>query len=212
MTALDPGEMVTAIRIPVPPAGHGDAYEKLKRKVGDYATAAAAVILTMARGKVATCSIGLTNLSRDAAVGRGGREDRDRLGAGCGDREEGGGGGRGDRHARLGQSRAGGLSQEDGGRDDGAGPGSAPSRARSQSGRQPMAKIPAHPEGERQGSGGAGRAAHAADPLPARAAQSDRAPYRLRHQPLRRLHRRSQRQVGEVLHHVRRAGRRRATC
>ena len=30
-----------------------------------------------------------------------------------------------------------------------------------------------------------------------------------RHQPLRRLHRRSQRQVGEVLHDVRRAGRRR---
>ena len=36
--------------------------------------------------------------------------------------------------------------------------------------------------------------------------------YRLRHQPLRRLHRRSQRQVGEVLHHVRGAGRRRAMC
>ena len=44
-------------------AGHGYAYEKLKRKVGDYATAAAAVVLTMAGGKVATCSIGLTNLS-----------------------------------------------------------------------------------------------------------------------------------------------------
>jgi aerobic carbon-monoxide dehydrogenase medium subunit len=35
----------------------------LKRKVGDYATAAAAVVLTMANGKVATCAIGLTNLS-----------------------------------------------------------------------------------------------------------------------------------------------------
>jgi aerobic carbon-monoxide dehydrogenase medium subunit len=63
MTALSQGEMVTAVRIPVPPAAHGYAYEKLKRKVGDYATAAAAVILTMAQGKVATCSIGLTNLS-----------------------------------------------------------------------------------------------------------------------------------------------------
>ena len=40
--------------IPVPAAGHGYAYEKLKRKVGDYATAAAAVVLTMAGGKVAT--------------------------------------------------------------------------------------------------------------------------------------------------------------
>ena len=62
-TALEPGEILTAISIPAPAAGHGYAYEKLKRKVGDYATAAAAVILTMSGGKVATCSIGLTNLS-----------------------------------------------------------------------------------------------------------------------------------------------------
>jgi carbon-monoxide dehydrogenase medium subunit len=61
-TALEPGELLTSISIPVPAAGHGYAYEKLKRKVGDYATAAAAVVLTMAGGKVATCSIGLTNL------------------------------------------------------------------------------------------------------------------------------------------------------
>jgi carbon-monoxide dehydrogenase medium subunit len=62
-TALEPGEIVTAIRIPVPPAGHGYAYEKLKRKIGDYATAAAAVVLTMSGGKVGGCSIGLTNVA-----------------------------------------------------------------------------------------------------------------------------------------------------
>ncbi|MEP9373360.1 xanthine dehydrogenase family protein subunit M [Mesorhizobium sp. KR1-2] len=62
-TALEPGEMLTGIAIPIPPAGHGYAYEKLKRKIGDYATAAAAVVLTMSGGKVASCSIGLTNLS-----------------------------------------------------------------------------------------------------------------------------------------------------
>jgi carbon-monoxide dehydrogenase medium subunit len=62
-TALEPGEIVTAIRIPAPAAGHGYAYEKLKRKVGDYATAAAAVVLTMSGGKVASCSIGLTNVA-----------------------------------------------------------------------------------------------------------------------------------------------------
>ena len=61
-TALEPGELLTSVSIPVPPAGHGYAYEKLKRKVGDYATAAAAVVLTIVGGKVATCSIGLTNL------------------------------------------------------------------------------------------------------------------------------------------------------
>jgi carbon-monoxide dehydrogenase medium subunit len=62
-TALAPGEILTAVAVPVPPAGHGYAYEKLKRKVGDYATAAAAAVLTMAGGKVKTCSIGLTNLA-----------------------------------------------------------------------------------------------------------------------------------------------------
>jgi carbon-monoxide dehydrogenase medium subunit len=61
-TALEPGEILTSMTIPVPAAGHGYAYEKLKRKVGDYATAAAAVLLTMAGGKVASCTIGLTNL------------------------------------------------------------------------------------------------------------------------------------------------------
>ena len=61
-TALEAGEVLTAIRIPVPPAGHGAAYEKLKRKIGDYATAAAAVVLTLSGGNVATCSIALTNV------------------------------------------------------------------------------------------------------------------------------------------------------
>jgi len=62
VTALHAGEIVTAIRIPGL-AKHGYAYEKLKRKVGDYATAAAAVILTMDGGSVRTCSIGLTNVA-----------------------------------------------------------------------------------------------------------------------------------------------------
>jgi carbon-monoxide dehydrogenase medium subunit len=62
-TALEAGEIVTAIRIPAPPAGHGYAYEKLKRKVGDYATAAAAVVLTLNKGTVNSCSIGLTNVA-----------------------------------------------------------------------------------------------------------------------------------------------------
>jgi carbon-monoxide dehydrogenase medium subunit len=62
-TSLEGGDVLTAVRIPVPPAGHGYAYEKLKRKIGDYATAAAAVVLTMTGGKVGSCSIGLTNVA-----------------------------------------------------------------------------------------------------------------------------------------------------
>jgi carbon-monoxide dehydrogenase medium subunit len=63
VTALAPGEILTSISIPMPATGHGHAYEKLKRKVGDYATAAAAVVLTLAGGKVKSCAIGLTNLA-----------------------------------------------------------------------------------------------------------------------------------------------------
>lgn len=62
-TALEHGEIVTAVHIPIPAAGHGYAYEKLKRKVGDYATAAAAVVITMAGGTCTSASIGLTNVS-----------------------------------------------------------------------------------------------------------------------------------------------------
>src|SRR6202167_1752769 len=62
-TALEPGEILTSISVPSPAAGHGYAYEKLKRKIGDYATAAAAVVLTMSAGKVAACAIGLTNVA-----------------------------------------------------------------------------------------------------------------------------------------------------
>ncbi|WP_374371760.1 xanthine dehydrogenase family protein subunit M [Dongia sp.] len=73
-TALEPGELVTAIRIPMPTAGHKAAYEKLKRKIGDYAIAAAAVLLSVSGGKVTGASIALTNvgetplLAADAAA------------------------------------------------------------------------------------------------------------------------------------------------
>ena len=65
-TAAEPGEVLTALRIPAPPVGHGWAYEKLKRKVGDYATAAAAVILSVSGGKIASCAISLTNVAGTA--------------------------------------------------------------------------------------------------------------------------------------------------
>src|SRR5262249_3861029 len=62
-TTLLDGEILTAIHIPIPASGHGWAYEKQKRKVGDYATAAAAVVLTMAGGACASAAIALTNLA-----------------------------------------------------------------------------------------------------------------------------------------------------
>ena len=62
-TGLAANEILTVIRIPSAPPGHGYAYEKQKRKVGDYATAAAAVILAMAQGKCTAAAVGLTNVA-----------------------------------------------------------------------------------------------------------------------------------------------------
>ena len=62
-TALSDTEILASIDIPIPPVGHGFAYEKLKRKIGDYATAAAGVILTAESGKISSCAIGLSNLA-----------------------------------------------------------------------------------------------------------------------------------------------------
>ena len=62
-TSLQPGEILTEIRIPRPGPGSGGAYSKIERKVGDYAVAAVAVQLTMDGANVKTIRIGLTNVS-----------------------------------------------------------------------------------------------------------------------------------------------------
>ncbi len=62
-TARGDDEILCRIRIPVPATGHGYAYEKLKRKIGDYATAAAAVLLTVSGGRCDSASVAMTNLS-----------------------------------------------------------------------------------------------------------------------------------------------------
>ncbi len=60
-TALSHGEILTEIRIPTPPAGSGGAYLKLERKVGDYAIAGVAVMVTIVDGVCQQAGIGLTN-------------------------------------------------------------------------------------------------------------------------------------------------------
>ena len=61
-TALAANEILTEIRIPVPPNRSGGAYVKLERKVGDYATAAAAAQVTLdASGGFAQVGLALTN-------------------------------------------------------------------------------------------------------------------------------------------------------
>lgn len=61
MTEREDEEVLTGISFDAPTGGY--AYEKQKRKIGDYATAAAAVQMTKVDGVVATASIAMTNLS-----------------------------------------------------------------------------------------------------------------------------------------------------
>jgi carbon-monoxide dehydrogenase medium subunit len=61
-TQIKPGEVLTQIRIPIPPAGTGWCYAKLKRKTGDFAAAAAAVLLRMKGSAVEVVRIALTNV------------------------------------------------------------------------------------------------------------------------------------------------------
>ena len=70
MTALAENEILTAILVAPFVEGTGSAYQKLKRKTGDWATAGAAVVLRMSAGVVSYASIGLTNVAPTALRAR----------------------------------------------------------------------------------------------------------------------------------------------
>lgn len=69
-TLIEPDELLSEIRIPIPPPGCGWSYQKLKRKTGDFATAATAVLLKMDTGRVAQVRIALTNVAPTALRAR----------------------------------------------------------------------------------------------------------------------------------------------
>jgi carbon-monoxide dehydrogenase medium subunit len=66
MTDMAENEILVEIRVPAFAPQTGSAYEKLKRKTGDWATAAAAVVLRIDRGVVSHARIALTNLAPTA--------------------------------------------------------------------------------------------------------------------------------------------------
>jgi carbon-monoxide dehydrogenase medium subunit len=71
-SSLGPTELITEIRVPAPPPRAGGTYLKMERKVGDFATVAAAIYLTMDNGSIGSAgigltSVGLTNLRAEAA-------------------------------------------------------------------------------------------------------------------------------------------------
>ena len=63
-TAIEPTEVLTEIRIARRPRGSGGAYEKLERKVGDFATVGVAAIVRLsADGHIASSGIGVTGVA-----------------------------------------------------------------------------------------------------------------------------------------------------
>jgi len=73
-TRIEPGEIMTQVRVPVPAAGTGWCYAKLKRKTGDFAAAASAVMLRIKGGRVEQASIALTNVAPTALKARAAEE------------------------------------------------------------------------------------------------------------------------------------------
>jgi carbon-monoxide dehydrogenase medium subunit len=61
MTAREDDEVMTGVTLPLPKGGY--AYQKQKRKIGDYATAAAAVMIVKEGDTCVSASVAMTNLS-----------------------------------------------------------------------------------------------------------------------------------------------------
>jgi len=63
-TAIEPTEVLTQIRLPRRPRLAGGAYEKLERKVGDFATVAVAAVVRLGPdGRIQSAGIGLTGVA-----------------------------------------------------------------------------------------------------------------------------------------------------
>jgi carbon-monoxide dehydrogenase medium subunit len=65
-TALEPGEIVTEVIVPVEPSGTGTSYQKVSQPASGFAIVGVAVRLRRAGGKIALARIGITGLSNRA--------------------------------------------------------------------------------------------------------------------------------------------------
>jgi carbon-monoxide dehydrogenase medium subunit len=64
-TALGPAEMLVELRLPLRP-GAGSAYEKVERRVGDWAVAAAGATVWLENGTIADAGVGLSAVGSNA--------------------------------------------------------------------------------------------------------------------------------------------------
>jgi aerobic carbon-monoxide dehydrogenase medium subunit len=60
--AIEPDELVTAVRFPLWPEGHGYAFVEFARRHGDFAMCSAAVLLEKTGGKIARASVTVAGL------------------------------------------------------------------------------------------------------------------------------------------------------
>lgn len=65
-SALAPNEVLTQVRLPLPPAGTGGAYEKYPHPASRYALVGVAAVLTLAGGTVKSARVALTGVSSKA--------------------------------------------------------------------------------------------------------------------------------------------------
>jgi carbon-monoxide dehydrogenase medium subunit len=83
-TALQPGELLTSVRVPATPAGTGAAYKKHKHPASGYAVAAVAAVVTVSGGSCTSARVvvgGVTGMpveataAAEALVGSAGSEE-----------------------------------------------------------------------------------------------------------------------------------------
>jgi len=66
MTALDSGELITAVNVPVMSKGQGAAYAKLKHPASRYAIVGVAAAVTTSNGVVSACRVAVTGAGPQA--------------------------------------------------------------------------------------------------------------------------------------------------
>jgi aerobic carbon-monoxide dehydrogenase medium subunit len=61
-TTLDPGEVLTEVRIPLPEAGSGGAYAKFPHPASRYAVVGVAAVVTVSGGKISAARVAITGV------------------------------------------------------------------------------------------------------------------------------------------------------
>jgi aerobic carbon-monoxide dehydrogenase medium subunit len=71
-TAIEPGELLTAVAIPYPPPRSGSAFDEISRRHGDFALAGAAAVVTLDdQGRCATARVAMLSVGDGPVLAQG---------------------------------------------------------------------------------------------------------------------------------------------